>query len=86
MEQATVRGNRNIQATVQGNRNIQALTRRVSDEKVKGIKDQLIRANAYLELAPPGSKSQLVRELRLRIRMLERAVGESSKDSDLSPG
>ncbi|KAG5514535.1 hypothetical protein RHGRI_035815 [Rhododendron griersonianum] len=85
-EQATVRGNRNIQATVQGNRNIQALTRRVSDEKVKGIKDQLIRANAYLELAPPGSKSQLVRELRLRIRMLERAVGESSKDSDLSPG
>ncbi|KAI8522995.1 hypothetical protein RHMOL_Rhmol13G0040200 [Rhododendron molle] len=85
-EQATVRGNRNIQATVQGNRNIQALTRRVSDEKVKAIKDQLIRANAYLELAPPGSKSQLVRELRLRIRMLERAVGESSKDSDLSPG
>ncbi|XP_058197832.1 probable galacturonosyltransferase 6 isoform X2 [Rhododendron vialii] len=85
-EQATVRGNRNIQAKVQGNRNIQALTRRVSDEKVKEIKDQLIRANAYLELAPPGSKSQLVRELRLRIRMLERAVGESSKDSDLSPG
>ncbi|KAH7838431.1 hypothetical protein Vadar_026320 [Vaccinium darrowii] len=74
------------QGTVQSNQNIRTNTVRVSDEKVKEIKDQLIRAKAYMRLAPPTSNSQLVRELRLRIRELERAVGDSSKDSDLSRG
>jgi len=58
--------------------------RRVSNQKVLEIKDQIIRARAYLGLAPPGSSSHLVKELKLRIKELERAVGEATKDSDLS--
>ncbi|KAF9619079.1 hypothetical protein IFM89_005093 [Coptis chinensis] len=58
--------------------------RTVSDEKVREMKDQVIRAKAYLNFAPPGSNSHLVKELRLRIKEIERAVGEASKDLDLS--
>lgn len=57
---------------------------RVTDAKIKEIKDQVIRAKAYLNFAPPNSNSHLVKELKLRIKELERAVGEATKDSDLS--
>ena len=56
----------------------------VTDEKIKEMKDQIIRAKAYLNFAPPGSNSHLVKELRLRIKEVERAVGDHTKDSDLS--
>ncbi|KAJ4726812.1 Hexosyltransferase [Melia azedarach] len=64
--------------------NAQASLSRISDEKVKEMKDQVIRAKAYLNFAPSGSNSHLVKELRLRIKELERAVGDATKDSDLS--
>ncbi|KAK7396407.1 hypothetical protein VNO78_17398 [Psophocarpus tetragonolobus] len=59
-------------------------SRRVSNQKVLEIRDQIIRARAYLGFPPPGSNSHLVKELKLRIRELARAVGEATKDSDLS--
>lgn len=59
-------------------------THRAIDVKVKEMKDQLIRAKAYLSSAPPGSNSHLVRELRVRIRELERAMGGVMWDKDLS--
>lgn len=68
----------------QHDRNVRPQTQRVTDEKIREMKDQLIRAKAYLSFAPPGSNSHLVKELRLRIREVERAVGEHTKDSDLS--
>jgi alpha-1,4-galacturonosyltransferase len=55
-----------------------------TDEKVKQMKDDLIRAKAYLSMTPPGSNSHLVKELRLRIKESERAVSAANKDSDLS--
>lgn len=54
------------------------------NEKVKEMKDQLIRAKAYLNFAPPTSNSHLVKELKLRIKEVERALGDARKDSDLS--
>lgn len=54
------------------------------DEKLEVMKDQLIMAKAYLSFAPPNSNSHLVKELKLRIKEQERAMGESTKDSDLS--
>ncbi|XP_031258826.1 probable galacturonosyltransferase 6 [Pistacia vera] len=57
---------------------------RVTDVKVRQIKDQVIRAKAYLNFAPSGSNSHLVKELRVRIKELERAVSDATKDSDLS--
>ncbi|MCI62560.1 galacturonosyltransferase 6-like [Trifolium medium] len=59
-------------------------SRRVTNQTVMEIKDQIIRARAYLGFLPPSSNSHLVKELRLRIREMERAVGEATKDSDLS--
>ncbi|KAF4376073.1 hypothetical protein F8388_022594 [Cannabis sativa] len=65
-------------------RNVHTQSQRVTDEKIREMKDQLIRAKAYLNFAPPGSNSHLVKELRLRIKEVERAVGERTKDSELS--
>lgn len=48
------------------------------------MKDQVIRAKAYLSSAPPSSKSSLVKELKLQIKEVERAIGGATKDSDLS--
>lgn len=59
---------------------------KVVDEKVKQMRDQLITAKAYLSFEPPGSNSRLMKELRARIRELERVVGEVSRDSDLPMG
>ncbi|KAH9729534.1 putative galacturonosyltransferase 6 [Citrus sinensis] len=72
------------QAGARRSPNVQASLLRVSDEKIKEMKDQVIRAQAYLNFAPPGSNSHLVKELKLRIKEVERAVGAATKDSDLS--
>ncbi|XP_076951171.1 putative galacturonosyltransferase 6 isoform X1 [Bidens hawaiensis] len=56
----------------------------VLDAKIKEMKDQLIRAKAYLSFAVPAGNAHLIKELRLRIKDLERAMGDVSKDSDLS--
>lgn len=69
---------------VQHSRSIQSHLRRPLDEKVKEMKDKVIRAKAYLSFAPPDSTSHFVKEIKLRIKDLERAAGEVSKDSDLS--
>ncbi|GAV72145.1 Glyco_transf_8 domain-containing protein [Cephalotus follicularis] len=70
------------QTTVQRDQTVRSHLR--TDEKVKEMEDQLIRAKAYLHFAPPGSNSHLVKELKLRIKEVERALGEATKDSDLS--
>ncbi|CAH1447333.1 unnamed protein product [Lactuca virosa] len=58
--------------------------RRAMDKKIKEMKDQLIRAKAYLTFAIPANNAHLIKELRLRIKELERAMGDVTKDSDLS--
>ncbi|XP_015969713.1 probable galacturonosyltransferase 6 isoform X1 [Arachis duranensis] len=57
--------------------------RKVTNHKVEEIKDQIVRARAYLSFAPPGSNSHLVKELKLRIKDMERVAGEATYDSDL---
>lgn len=59
-------------------------TRSILDEKVKEMKDQVIRAKTYLNFTPANSSSHFVRELKLRIKELERAVSQSTKDSHIS--
>uniref|UniRef100_A0A0V0IQX0 Hexosyltransferase n=1 Tax=Solanum chacoense TaxID=4108 RepID=A0A0V0IQX0_SOLCH len=44
----------------------------------------VIRAKAYLSFAPPDSNSHFVKEIKLRIKELERAMGDVTKDSGLS--
>ncbi|KAF7818391.1 putative galacturonosyltransferase 6 isoform X1 [Senna tora] len=54
------------------------------NEKVTEIKDQILRARAYLQFAPPSSNSRLVKELKLRIKEMEQLLGEADNDSELS--
>ncbi|KFK23228.1 hypothetical protein AALP_AAs64694U000500 [Arabis alpina] len=57
---------------------------RATDERIKEIRDKIIQAKAYLNLALPGNNSQIVKELRVRTKELERAVGDVTKDKYLS--
>ncbi|EOA28836.1 hypothetical protein CARUB_v10025075mg [Capsella rubella] len=56
---------------------------RATDERVKEIRDKIIQARAYLNLALPGNNSQIVKELRVRTKELERAIGDVTKDKHL---
>lgn len=53
------------------------------DAQVRHLKDQLIRAKVYLSLPAAKANAHFVRELRLRIKEVQRALGDASKDSDL---
>ncbi|XP_057741955.1 probable galacturonosyltransferase 6 isoform X1 [Arachis stenosperma] len=55
----------------------------VRNPKIEEIKDQILRAKTYLNLAPPSGNLRL-KELELLMRELEQAVGEATQDSDLS--
>ncbi|KAI3732637.1 hypothetical protein L1987_63844 [Smallanthus sonchifolius] len=71
-------------ATLGHDQDVQPQARRVMDKKIKEMKDQLIRVKAYLNFALPAGNTHLIKELRLRIKELERAMGDVGKDSDLS--
>lgn len=56
---------------------------KVENQKVQEIKDQIVMAKTYLNIASPSSNSRL-KELELQMKEMERAVGEATLDSDLS--
>ncbi|KZV22517.1 putative galacturonosyltransferase 6-like [Dorcoceras hygrometricum] len=70
--------------TVPNNIDASNLPRRTLDEKLKEMKDQVIRAKAYLNFSPANSSSHFVKELKLRIRDVQRAMSQSTKDSRVS--
>ncbi|XP_068651149.1 probable galacturonosyltransferase 6 [Aristolochia californica] len=70
----------------QGDPNGMSHTRNAADKKLREMKDQVILAKVYLAFAPPNSNSHLVKELQLRIKEVEQAVGDATKDSDLHRG
>lgn len=72
------------QKASQHQQTVRPQSQKVTNEKVMEIKDQIIRARAYLQFAPPNSNSRLMKELKLRIKEMEQVVGEATKDSDLS--
>lgn len=55
----------------------------IPDARVRQLKDQLIRAKVYLSLPATRNNPHFTRELRLRVKEVQRAVGDASKDSDL---
>ncbi|RZC49021.1 hypothetical protein C5167_017444 [Papaver somniferum] len=77
-------GKGNSRKLIAGERDVQSRTLGARDEKVREIKDQVIMAKAYLKFSSQDKNSQLTKELKTRIRELDRAVGEALKDSDLS--
>ncbi|KAL6894910.1 hypothetical protein ACP4OV_007530 [Aristida adscensionis] len=53
------------------------------DTRIRNIKDQLIKAKVYLGLGAIRANSQYLRDLRQRIREVQKVLGDASKDSDL---
>lgn len=53
------------------------------DARVRQIKDQLIRSKVYLSLQATKSNPQFIRELRLRIKEVQRVLGTANKDLEL---
>lgn len=53
------------------------------DARVRQLRDQLIRARVYLSLPATKNNPHLTRELRLRIKEVQRVLGDATKDSDL---
>lgn len=53
------------------------------DAKIRELKDQLIRARVYLSLPSMRNNPGFVKELRLRVKEVSRALGDATKDSDL---
>lgn len=51
--------------------------------RVQQLKDQLIRAKVYLSLPATKNNPHFTRELRQRIKEVQRVVGAAVKDSDL---
>ncbi|KAK4761117.1 hypothetical protein SAY87_006010 [Trapa incisa] len=53
------------------------------DARVCQLKDQLIRAKIYMSLAATKNNPHFIRELRLRIKEVQRVLGAATKDSEL---
>ncbi|PWA50973.1 glycosyl transferase, family 8, nucleotide-diphospho-sugar transferase [Artemisia annua] len=53
------------------------------DTRVRYLKDQLIRARVYLSLSATRTNVQFNRELRVRMKEVQKALGDANKDSDL---
>ncbi|KAK6133140.1 hypothetical protein DH2020_033179 [Rehmannia glutinosa] len=53
------------------------------DARVHQLKDQLIQAKVYLSLSATRNNPHFIRELRLRMKEVLRALGEATKDSEL---
>ncbi|WOL06394.1 hypothetical protein Cni_G15128 [Canna indica] len=55
----------------------------VPDAKLRQFRDQLIRAKVYLSRSSSRTHPEYIRELRARVRDVERTVGDATKDSEL---
>ncbi|PON57680.1 Galacturonosyltransferase [Parasponia andersonii] len=55
----------------------------IPDARVRHLKDQLVRARVYLSLPATRNSPHFTRELRLRMKEVQRALGDASRDSEL---
>lgn len=55
----------------------------LSDGRVRYLKDQLIRARVYLSLSATRTNTQFNRELRIRMKDVQKVLGDATNDSHL---
>ncbi|KAI3718560.1 hypothetical protein L6452_19437 [Arctium lappa] len=55
----------------------------LADSRVRYLKDQLIRGRLYLSLSATRTNAHFIRELRLRMKEVQRVLGDATKDADL---
>ncbi|GFP92818.1 probable galacturonosyltransferase 4 [Phtheirospermum japonicum] len=54
-----------------------------TDARIRQLKDQLIQGKVYLSLSATRNNAHFIRELRLRMKEVQRALGDATKDSEL---
>ncbi|KAL3627213.1 putative galacturonosyltransferase 4 [Castilleja foliolosa] len=54
-----------------------------TDARIRQLKDQLIQGKVYLSLSATRNNAHFIRELRLRMKEVQRAIGDATKDSEL---
>ncbi|KAL8267987.1 hypothetical protein R6Q59_001785 [Mikania micrantha] len=55
----------------------------LEDFRVRYLKDQLIRARLYLSFSATRNNAHFIRELRLRMKEVQKALGDATTDADL---
>ncbi|KAJ1290130.1 hypothetical protein BS78_02G219200 [Paspalum vaginatum] len=74
----------NISATHHSTHSIAGQTTTLPDATIRIIKDQLIRAKTYLGLFASRGNHGFARELRARMKDIQRALGDATSDQQLS--
>ncbi|GAV70584.1 Glyco_transf_8 domain-containing protein [Cephalotus follicularis] len=80
---AQISGNVGNKEPAKTKANKQADQTAVLDERVRRLKDQLIRAKVFLSLPATKNDPHYTRELRNRVKEVNRALGDATKDSEL---
>ncbi|XP_073063470.1 probable galacturonosyltransferase 6 isoform X2 [Primulina eburnea] len=85
-QQEDLRGTKEMSRldTVPNNTDAPNMSRRILDEKLKEMKDQVVKAKAYLNFSPANGSSHFVKELKLRIKDVQRAMSQCTKDYRVS--
>ncbi|XP_006660049.2 probable galacturonosyltransferase 4 [Oryza brachyantha] len=71
------------ESSLEGNNDGQSKTAVLLDTRIRNIRDLLIKAKVYLGLGAIRANPQYLRDLRQRIREVQKVLGDASKDSDL---
>lgn len=53
------------------------------DVRIRQFKDQLIRGKVFLSLSATRNNPHFIRELRLRMKEVQRVLGDATKDSEV---
>uniref|UniRef100_A0A0D9X6Q2 Hexosyltransferase n=1 Tax=Leersia perrieri TaxID=77586 RepID=A0A0D9X6Q2_9ORYZ len=69
--------------SLEGNKDSQSQTAALLDTRIRNIRDLLIKAKVYLGLGAIRANPQYLKDLRQRIREVQKVLGDASKDSDL---
>uniref|UniRef100_A0A0E0LTT7 Hexosyltransferase n=1 Tax=Oryza punctata TaxID=4537 RepID=A0A0E0LTT7_ORYPU len=72
-----------VENSLEGNKDGQSKTAALLDTRIRNIRDLLIKAKVYLGLGAIRANPQYLKDLRQRIREVQKVLGDASKDSDL---
>lgn len=86
LENAAIQRSRSVDSAVLGKYNIwrRENDNENADSTVRLMRDQNIMARVYISLAKMKNKLDLSRELQIRLKESQRALGEATTDADLS--
>ncbi|GMH15746.1 hypothetical protein Nepgr_017587 [Nepenthes gracilis] len=76
-----IRGKESVNSKARGENNNDQMS--MPNAQIRYMKDQLIRAKVYLSLTATRNNAHFVRELRQRVKEVQRAIGDATKDTEM---